>query len=163
LGWRGVPASQSADGQPRHAVVGMTWIVNAIVISVVLVTLLLANLVPWRWQDLPQTAIIVGLGATITALVLAPLDCFNTLRAGAKLIAARAFLTAPVFFAGLVFIQSFAECTNKARALGSNLMGALVGGLLESVSFITGMRSLVILVGLFYFIAILYRPAAVQS
>jgi hypothetical protein len=62
-----------------------------------------------------------------------------------------------VFFAGLIFIRSFAACTNKARALGSNLIGALVGGLLESLSFVTGIRALVVLVGLFYVCALL-RP-----
>ena len=141
---------------------GMTWIVNAIVISAVLVMILLANLVAWRWPRLPQPAIIAGLAITVAALALVPLDWFNTLTGGAKLVAASAFLTAPVFFAGLIFIQSFAVCTDKAHALGSNLIGALVGGLLESLSFVTGIRALVILVGLFYLIAILRRPAAVR-
>ena len=141
---------------------GMTWIVNAIVISAVLVMILLSNLVAWRWPRLPQGAIIAGLALTVALLALVPLDWFNTLTGITKLIAASAFLTAPVFFAGLIFIQSFAICTDKARALGSNLIGALVGGLLESLSFVTGIRALVILVGLFYLAVILRRPAAVR-
>ena len=141
---------------------GMTWIVNAIVISAVLVMILLSNLVAWRWSRLPQRVIVTGLAITVALLALVPLDWFNTLTGVTKLIAASAFLTAPVFFAGLIFIQSFAVCTDKARALGSNLIGALVGGLLESLSFVTGIRALVILVGLFYWIAILRRPAAVR-
>jgi SAM-dependent methyltransferase len=141
---------------------GMTWIVNAIVISAVLVMILLSNLAAWRWPRLPQAAIIAGLALTVAALALVPLDWFNTLTGGTKLVAASAFLTAPVFFAGLIFIRSFAVCADRARALGSNLIGALVGGLLESVSFITGIRALVILVGLFYLFAILRRPAAVR-
>lgn len=36
------------------------------------------------------------------------------------------------------------------------------GGLLESLSFVTGIRALVILVGLFYLLAIWRRPAQVQ-
>ncbi len=47
---------------------------------------------------------------------------------------------------------------DKARVLGSNLIGALIGGLLESLSFVTGIRALIILVGLFYLMAILLRP-----
>ena len=141
---------------------GMTWIVNAIVISAVLVMILFANLVAWRWPRLPQWSIITGLAITVAALALVPLDWFNALTGVTKLVMASAFLTAPVFFAGLIFIQSFAACADKARALGSNLIGALVGGLLESLSFITGIRALVILVGLFYWIAILRRPTAVR-
>jgi spermidine synthase len=141
---------------------GMTWIVNAIVISTVLVMILASNFVAWRWRQMPQWVIITGLAITVAALALVPLDWFNTLTGVSKLLVASAFLTAPVFFAGLIFIQSFAACTDKARALGSNLIGALVGGLLESVSFVTGIRALVVLVGLFYLVAILRRPDAVQ-
>jgi spermidine synthase len=141
---------------------GMTWIVNAIVISAVLVMILLANLVAWRWPRLPQWSVITGLAITVAALALVPLDWFNTLTGVTKLVAASAFLTAPVFFAGLIFIQSFATCPDKARALGSNLIGALVGGLLEALSFVTGIRALVILVGLFYWFAILRRPASAR-
>jgi SAM-dependent methyltransferase len=137
---------------------GMTWIVNAIVISAVLIMILLSNLVAWRWPRFPQWAIFSGLAITVAALAVVPLDWFNALTGAAKLVTASAFLTAPVFFGGLIFIQSFATCPDKARALGSNLLGALVGGLLESVSFVTGIRALVILVGVFYLIAILGAP-----
>ncbi len=137
---------------------GMTWVVNAIVISAVLVMILLANLVAARWPGLGQGFIVAGLAATVLALAIVPLDWFNTLTVTAKLVAASTFLTAPVFFSGLIFIRSFADCENKARALGSNLIGALVGGLLESVSFVTGIRALVGLVGLFYAIALWLRP-----
>jgi len=139
---------------------GMTWIVNAIVISAVLVMILLSNLVAWRWPRLPQAAIITGLALSLLALASIPLDWFNTLTGATKLFAASAFLTAPVFFAGLIFIRSFAKCEDKSRALGSNLIGALVGGLLEALSFVTGVRALILLVGLFYLIAILRRPMA---
>jgi hypothetical protein len=137
---------------------GMTWAVNAIVISAVLIMILLSNLLAWRWPRCPQWTTITGLAVTITALAVVPLDWFNPLTGAAKLVAASVFLTEPVFFAGLIFIQSFATCMDKARALGSNLIGALIGGLLESVSFVTGIRALVILVGLFYLMAILLRP-----
>jgi hypothetical protein len=137
---------------------GMTWVVNAIVISAVLVMILLSNLVAARWPRLPQGWIVAGLTVTIALLAVMPLDRFNAMAGAGKLIAASAFLTAPVFFAGLIFIRSFAACGDKSRALGSNLIGALVGGLLESVSFVTGIRSLVILVGLFYALALWLAP-----
>ena len=137
----------------------MTWVVNAIVISAVLVMILLSNLVAWRWPKLPQQLIIAGLAAALAALASVPLNWFNTLTGEVKLVAASAFLTAPVFFAGLIFIRSFAACSDKSRALGSNLIGALVGGLLESLSFVAGIRALVLLVGLFYLVAVYLRPA----
>jgi SAM-dependent methyltransferase len=138
---------------------GMTWIVNAIVISAVLVMILLSNLVAWRWPRVPQAAIVSGLALSLAALALVPLDWFNALTGATKLFAASAFLTAPVFFAGLIFIRSFAACEDKSRALGSNLIGALAGGLLEALSFVTGVRALILLVALFYLIAIWRRPS----
>jgi spermidine synthase len=137
---------------------GMTWVVNAIVISAVLIMILLANVVGARWPRLPAPAVVGGLAVTIGALGAVPLDWFNALPAATKLIVASAFLTAPVFFAGLIFIRSFGVCTDRPAALGSNLIGALVGGLLESVSFVTGVRALIVMVGLFYLIAVLTRP-----
>ena len=100
--------------------------------------------------------------ALATAVAVVPIDSFNSLTGMIKLVASSAFLTAPVFFAGLIFMRSFAASTDKAQALGSNLIGALVGGLLESLSFVTGIRALVVLVGLFYLLAIWRRPFPVQ-
>ncbi|MGA2221178.1 MAG: hypothetical protein ABSH21_05245 [Verrucomicrobiia bacterium] len=137
---------------------GMTWVVNAIVISAVLVMILLANLVTWRWPRFPQWLVVSGLAVSVALLALVPLDWFNALTGVVKVIMASAFLTAPMFFAGLIFIRSFATCPDKSQALGSNLIGALVGGLLESVSFVTGIRALVLLVGAFYVLALWLRP-----
>ena len=79
---------------------GMTWIVNAIVISAALVMILLSNLVAWRWPRIPQAPIITGLALTVAGLALVPLDWFNALAGMTKLFASSAFLTAPVFFTG---------------------------------------------------------------
>jgi len=137
---------------------GMTWLVNAIVISAVLVMILLANLVAARCPRLPPSVSVVGLFAALLALAAVPLDVFNHLGGAPKLIAASAFLTAPILFGGLIFIRSFAGCGDKARALGANLLGALVGGLLESLSFVTGIRALILLAAAFYVAALLWRP-----
>jgi len=121
--------------------------------------ILFANLVATRWPAIPLSVIVTGLALTVACLALIPLDWFNELSGTTKLVAASAFLTAPVFFAGLIFVQSFAACPDRSRALGSNLIGALVGGLLESLSFVTGMRALVLLVAVFYALAIKLRPS----
>jgi hypothetical protein len=51
----------------------------------------------------------------------------------------------PVLFSGIVFIRSFAEAIAKDTALGANLIGSLVGGLLQSVTFITGIKALLLM------------------
>jgi len=59
----------------------------------------------------------------------------------------------PVFFAGIVFIRSFAEAEFSGRALGANLIGSLVGGLLESLSLWTGIKALLLVAGLLYLLS----------
>jgi hypothetical protein len=67
-----------------------------------------------------------------------------------KALAATAVLCLPVFFAGIVFIRSFAAEGFRSEALGSNLLGALAGGMLESLSMWTGIRSLLIIAAVLY-------------
>jgi len=63
-----------------------------------------------------------------------------------------------MIFSGIVFIRSFANATNKDEALGANLIGALVGALLQSITFVTGIKALLLIVMGFYFLAMLTRP-----
>jgi hypothetical protein len=58
---------------------------------------------------------------------------------------ALAALCLPVYFAGIIFIRSFAEVRFTSEALGSNLLGALLGGIVESISFWTGLRALILI------------------
>ena len=65
-----------------------------------------------------------------------------------------------------MFIVSFAREGFRSEALGSNLLGALMGGLLESISMWTGMKSILILVAFFYavsWIVLLRQTSAVED
>jgi len=77
-----------------------------------------------------------------------------------KAVVATLVLCSPVAFASIVFIRSFAEFRFSGQALGSNLLGALVGGMLESASLWTGIRSLIILAAALYLLSLLYLRAA---
>jgi hypothetical protein len=47
-----------------------------------------------------------------------------------------------VYFAGLVFAQSFARATTPGSAIGANMLGAVVGGWAEYASMALGIRAL---------------------
>ena len=70
-----------------------------------------------------------------------------------RLTAASSNLCKSLFFAGLIFMHSFARVKDKPLALGSNLLGACVGGLLESASFVVGIKALLLFVLAFYVLA----------
>ncbi len=58
----------------------------------------------------------------------------------------------PVFFAGLLFSREFASAASPSAALGANVLGAVLGGLLENLSLLIGMRAL-LLVAVVYALA----------
>jgi hypothetical protein len=63
-----------------------------------------------------------------------------------------------MIFSSIIFIRSFANASKKDEALGANLIGALVGALLQSITFVTGIKALLLIVMGFYFLAMLTRP-----
>jgi hypothetical protein len=66
-------------------------------------------------------------------------------------------LTLPIFFAGLVFADAFSHSPAPSFALGWNVLGAVVGGTAESVSYVIGIPSLVLVAAAFYALALLPR------
>jgi hypothetical protein len=129
---------------------GTTWLVNSIVIAGLLLLIVASNfLVQWM-PKIPTRVGYAGIMSTIAAGYFIPPDRLFFQSMWMKALAATAVLCLPVFFAGIVFIRSFAQEGFRSEALGSNLLGALTGGMLESLSMWTGIRSLLIIAGLLY-------------
>jgi spermidine synthase len=129
---------------------GCTWIANSYVISAILFLILLANLVVHRFRIRRIGYFYAGLFASVAVVYMVPLEVFNVFGYWTKSVVAAAFMNIPVFFAGVIFMRSFEQAPSKDRAFGSNLLGAAAGGLLETVSFITGVKALLVLVFVFY-------------
>jgi hypothetical protein len=73
-----------------------------------------------------------------------------------RAIVASIVLCLPVFFAGIIFISSFARAGFRGKALGSNLFGSLLGGVLESFSLWFGLKSLTIFAAALYLLSAIY-------
>jgi hypothetical protein len=69
----------------------------------------------------------------------------------------------PMLFSGILFARSFAHADRKDQALGANLIGSLAGGLLQSVTFVTGIRALILIVAALYFAAMICRRTPPQT
>ncbi len=130
---------------------GTTWFVNALVFGgillVVLAAIAVASHLPsgasWTW---PLSALLYG--ALFGSLALAwaiPPDDLLRLAWGVRLPAALALAFAPIFFANLVFAERFRDVGASTVAFGANLLGAMVGGLLEYTAIVVGYRSLLLL------------------
>ena len=141
------------------AVLGATWLVNAVIISGVLLMILLANALVIRFPKFPVTIAYLGLLCLCAALYFLDYSIFHTLSGLEKSIAVGLVTTCPIILSGIIFARSFAAAEQKNAALGANLMGALFGGVLQSVTFVIGIKAVLLLVILFYGAAFATRPS----
>jgi hypothetical protein len=65
--------------------------------------------------------------------------------------------------AGIVFVSAFAEAGFKGEALGSNLLGAAAGGFLESLSYWTGLKALLIVAAILYSVSLVAAKSKVRD
>ena len=142
---------------------GSTWWVNGVIISGVLGMILVANAISaWR-PRLPLTPVFVLLFGSVVGLYFVDLAWFGSMSFALKAIVVGTVTTVPMLFSGIIFIRSFEQCEGKDLALGANLLGALAGAILQSVSFLTGVKLLLVLVFLFYGLALLTLPKTIKS
>jgi hypothetical protein len=133
---------------------GTTWLVNALVILGVLVAVLLAIEVTRRLR-LPPLPWLYGLLFVSLAVVWAvPQESLLSLAIVPRFLAAAALAFAPVFTANLVFAERFRETASASTALGVNLLGAMLGGVLEYAALLVGYRSLLVIAAVVYGLAL---------
>lgn len=129
---------------------GTTWIVNAVVISGLLFLIVAANMIYDHWKRFPLWLAYTGLFLSLAAMYTVPLEHLFYESWMLRALVATLALCTPVFFAGIIFISSFERAGFRGSALGSNLFGSLLGGLLESSSMWFGLKSLVLLAAVLY-------------
>jgi spermidine synthase len=116
---------------------GGTWIVNLAVIGAFLAMAFLANALAGSWR-VPAAAMYGVLIALLAADFWFPYSAINGLSTGAKFLVGGGWAALPVFFSGIVFSSSLQKLGPPAEMMGVNLLGAVVGGLLENAVMIGG-------------------------
>lgn len=123
---------------------GATWLTSAVVFGSILVMILLATI--WmQLRPLPYGACAVGLVVSLVASYLLPVEWLLGVGAAQKLWRSILVVGTPIFFASACFASSFSQRAAADRAFGWNLLGAVVGGLLEFVSMATSLRTLLLI------------------
>jgi len=139
---------------------GTTWLVNSIVVGALLLLIVAANATVTRVPAISRTFAYTGIGITAAIAYFTPMQRLFFPNPWLKALVALGVLCLPVYFAGIIFTRSFADVHFNSEALGSNLLGALVGGLLESLSFWSGLRALLLIsVALYVFSALTMNKA----
>ena len=132
---------------------GTTWQVNGIVISAMLAALLLANIVVERSpRPIPASWSWAGLLLGLAIAYWFPFERIGGTPAFAGTVAVAVF-SLPVIFAGILFSTEFRNAESPGAALGANMLGAVVGGMLENLSLLFGMRALLLVAMAVYCVA----------
>jgi Spermine/spermidine synthase domain len=142
---------------------GTTWFVNALVFGGILVTVLAAIEVARRFVIRhPNRLFVVLAGALIVAWIVQP-EWLLSLSVLPRFIVATALAFAPVFVANLIFAERFKDVGSSVVAFGANLLGAMVGGVLEYGALVVGYRALLLAVGGLYALAFAFRLKEVRG
>jgi hypothetical protein len=132
---------------------GTTWLVNALVFLGVLVSVLAAVEVSKRVTFRRPARLYVVLVAALALAFIVPPTWVLSLPVALRFLVAVVIAFAPIFTANLVFTQRFKDVGSSTVAFGANLLGAMVGGLLEYGSLLIGYRMLLIVVAALYGLA----------
>ena len=95
------------------------------------------------------------LALSLIALWVLPLNPLFEFDLTSRAAIAGLAVAVPIFFAGIIFSSELRSRSDAAAALGSNLCGAVVGGLLENLSMLTGLKAVVMLALVFYLTSML--------
>jgi spermine/spermidine synthase len=129
---------------------GTTWFVNSLVFIGILLAVYLAIEVARRTELGPSWRLYLALLAALAVAWLVPPSAMLGLPVAPRFLLAVVVAFVPVFLANLVFAARFRQVAASSLAFGANLLGAMVGGVLEYASLVTGYRALLVVVGILY-------------
>jgi len=124
---------------------GSTWVVNSIVIGAILVMILVANLLMNLFSSAKFSWLYASLFVSLLLNFCFPLSVLNEYPWGFRLAISSLVVGLPILFAALIFARAFAVVRSPSASLASNLLGGLVGGLLEYLDMWVGLQWLNIL------------------
>jgi len=128
---------------------GSTWTVNAVVIAAFLLMGLMANTLMIFRHGSRRISYAVLFALLALDLIL-PYSSLSILPVGMRTLAAAARAGLPIFFSGIIFSRAFRDVARPAEGLGFNLLGAVIGGVLENAVMIGGTPILAVLAILLY-------------
>jgi spermidine synthase len=138
---------------------GSTWVVASLAIASVLCMALVANVIVERVEI--RRPLVVGsvLVALLAANFLLPIGAVTFASRSAESVFYGALMFSPILCAGLLFGSAIKDSTSLARDYGTNLLGAMAGGVAEYLSLITGFRVLLFVIAACYLVAVFARRA----
>lgn len=133
---------------------GTTWLTSTVVINGVLLMILCANfIILKRGAFAKQGVLYAGLAASLLLSYFLPTEQVLQLNSAGPFVGhglVTLLTLVPMFMAGLIFASAFAGVISPARSFAFNLLGTVLGALLEYFSTYWGINSLVLISLLLY-------------
>lgn len=134
---------------------GSTWVVNSSVFAGILTVILAGNLIVERRAPTDVAPWFAPLALALLVTYLVPPSALGSLGLVARGAIGGVMFAVPVGFAAVIFATLLKRAPDPSGSLGSNLIGAMAGGVLEYSSMALGLRAMVLLALGLYLAALL--------
>lgn len=134
---------------------GSTWSVNLLVFASILVVIAASNGIVWRLERRALPGLFAGLFAALVLAYVVPIRSLLWLGTENQWLLGGLLVALPVFFAAMIFALLLRDRADATRGLACNLLGAIVGGVLEYSAMAVGIKALYIFAALAYLVAML--------
>jgi hypothetical protein len=136
---------------------GSTWVVASLAIASVLSMALIANYVVAKVEIRRPWFVGAALVALLALNYVIPVGTIGFESRALESVFYALLMFSPILCAGLLFGSAIKRSTSLPRDYGTNLLGAMVGGVGEYLSLVTGFRTLLLLIALCYIGAVATR------
>jgi spermine/spermidine synthase len=133
---------------------GSTWSSASLAIASVLTMALISVWIAARVEIRRRGLVLTALVGMLAINYLVPVGRVSFVSRAAESIFYGVLVFSPVLCAGILFSASYKQSSSNAADFGANLFGAMVGGIAEYLSLLTGYRFLLLLVGSCYVLAV---------
>jgi SAM-dependent methyltransferase len=142
---------------------GSTWVVASLAIVSVLAMALAANLAVSRFEVTRPWLVGGALLVLLAVNYVIPVGRLAFESRVAESVFYALLMFSPIFCAGLLFGSAIKRSTSLPRDFGANLLGAMVGGVAEYLSLVTGFGALLAVVAACYVAALATRDEAAAA
>ena len=136
---------------------GSTWVVASLAIASVLSMALVANFVVAKVEIRRPWVVGAALVGLLALNYLIPVGAVTFESRALESAFYAVLMFSPILCAGLLFGSGIKRSTSLPRDYGTNLLGAMAGGVGEYLSLVTGFRTLLLLIALCYIGAVATR------
>jgi hypothetical protein len=136
---------------------GSTWVVASLAIASVLTMALAANYIVAKREISKPWLVGTVLLALLAVNLMIPVGSIGFESRAAESVFYAVLMFSPILCAGLLFGSAIKRSSSIARDYGTNLLGAMVGGVGEYLSLVTGYRALLLLIAVCYIGALVAR------